>query len=302
LIGSADAAGAPDVVARFEAERARALSRARMESALWIVGLSALLWGATHFSGIGEQTIGEGPLSRIAGFLGQLNPNLRPEALFDGPDRAGSLAHWFYDLPRWVAAAFETLQMAALATCFGAVGAVLLATLASRTTMRFGVVRFAARRLFEILRTIPDIILATILVAALGVGPLAGMISLTLSTMGSLGKLFTEANENVDVRIFDGVRAAGGSWAHEIRFGLAPQVAPNYASYALIRLEINLAAAAALGIVGAGGIGIELQRAISFLQYDTYLAILLIMLVLIMSCDLASEAIRRRLTGKDVHG
>jgi phosphonate transport system permease protein len=168
--------------------------------------------------------------------------------------------------------------------------------------MRWGAVRFASRRLFEILRTIPDIILATILVAAIGVGPLAGVIALTLSTMGSLGKLFTEVNENVDARSFEGVRAAGGSWAHELRFGLAPQVAPNYASYALIRLEVNLAAAAALGIVGAGGIGVELERAISFTQFDTYLAILLLMLVLITSCDLASEAIRRRLTGKDALG
>ena len=95
------------------------------------------------------------------------------------------------------------------------------------------------------------------------------------------------------------MRACGGAWAVQLRYGLAPQIAPNYASYALIRLEVNIATAAALGIVGAGGIGLELERAISFTQFDTYLAILLMILVLIMACDLASSEIRRRLIGLD---
>jgi phosphonate transport system permease protein len=82
-----------------------------------------------------------------------------------------------------------------------------------------------------------------------------------------------------------------------MRYGVVPQVAPNLISYSLLRLETNLSAAAALGIVGAGGIGVELQRAISYTEFDTYLAILLIIVMMIFLIDMASEAIRHRLVG-----
>lgn len=288
------------IVAHFESERARAVAKSRFAAVISIAVVTALLSGAVFASGIAEQSAGADPLGRIASFLARMSPDLQADVLFEGATQTGSLRHWFYDLPRWLRAIFETLQMAILATAFGAAGAVALSTLASRTTMPFAIVRFLVRRLFEVLRTIPDIILATILVAAFGVGPLAGVIALTLSTIGSLGKLFTEVNENADPSAFEGVRAAGGGWAQELRYGLAPQVAPNYASYTLIRVEVNISLAAALGIVGAGGIGMELERAISFTEFDTYLAILLLILALITTCDLASEAIRRRLMGQEV--
>jgi phosphonate transport system permease protein len=89
--------------------------------------------------------------------------------------------------------------------------------------------------------------------------------------------------------------AAGAGPVSKIRFGVLPQVLPNYASYILLRLEINVAAAAALGIVGAGGIGLELQRAITYTEFSTYLAILLLMVLVIFVIDMTSEAIRHNL-------
>jgi len=297
MIVAATSGAEGDVVARVEAARARLLWRARAASLAGLAAFSGLLWASVAFSGVADQTIGDDPWSRIAAFLHRLSPDLRGDALFADRRHAGSLAAWYYDLPRWLAAAFETVQIAVLATTIGALAAVALAAFAARNTMPAPVVRFVVRRAFEIMRATPDIILAIILVAAFGVGPLAGIIAVTVVTAGGLGKLFTEVNENADPRPIEGVRAAGGGWAAQMRYGLLPQVAPNYASYALLRLEVNITAAAALGIVGAGGIGVELDRAISFIQFDTYLAILLMLLVLVMACDLASAAVRKRLIG-----
>lgn len=287
-----------DPVAAFEAERARVLGRQRLSSLAALLIVSALLWGAVIISGVADQSLGSEPLARVADFLDRLTPDLEADALLSDRDTRGSVASWWYDFPNWLAAAFETLQIAILATVFGGTLAAGLSMFAARNTMRFGAMRFAIRRLFEVLRTVPDIILAIILVAAFGVGPLAGVVALTLSTTGSLGKLFTEANENADPRPIEAVRAVGGSWAMQLRYGLAPQISPDFASYALIRVERNIAEAAALGIVGAGGIGLELERAISFTEFDTYLALLILIIGMIFACDLISSALRRRLIGE----
>jgi phosphonate transport system permease protein len=115
--------------------------------------------------------------------------------------------------------------------------------------------------------------------------------------MASLGKLYSEANEAADMRPVEAVKAVGGSWWAQVRFGILPQVLPHYASYGLLRLEINVGGAAALGVVGAGGIGIELSRAITYTEFDTYFALLILIIGLIILIDLVSEAIRHRLIG-----
>jgi phosphonate transport system permease protein len=99
------------------------------------------------------------------------------------------------------------------------------------------------------------------------------------------------------MRQVEAIRATGGGWWTQMRFGVLPQVLANHASYALLRLELNVGGAAALGIVGAGGIGIELSRAITFTQFDTYLALLLMIVGLIFVIDILSEDVRHRLLG-----
>ena len=284
-----------DAIANFEVARRRQLRRQWLKSSAGLLIFSLLLAAAFHQSQFFTADIGGDPARRILDFLSRLVPDLRGEVLFRGTETPGSLSAWFYDLPRWLDAIRETLEMAALATVFGAVGATLASFLCARNLMPWAPVRFFVRRALEVIRTLPDLVLALILVAAFGAGPTAGVIALTVSTVGSLGKLFAEINEEVDPRQLEALDAAGAGLLTRIRFGLIPQVLPNYASYSLLRLEGNVAAAGALGIVGAGGIGLELQRAITYTEFSTYLAILLLLVAVIFVIDLTSEAIRHRL-------
>ena len=286
----------PAVVA-FETLRRRTLRRQRMQSLAGLLIFSALLLLSFQRSQFFSSDIGGDPLGRIGDFLNRMVPDLKGDALFADRRTDGSLAWWFYDLPRWLRLGWQTVEMAVVATVLGAIGALLASFLCARNLMPIPAVRFTVRRTLEAIRTLPDLILALMLVAAFGVGPLAGVITLAISTMGSLGKLFSEVNEEVDPRQLEAMRASGAGYAAMIRYGVVPQVLPNYTSYALIRLEGNQAGAAALGIVGAGGIGIELQRAITYTEFDTYLAILLLIVGMIFLIDIASEAIRHRLIG-----
>ncbi len=285
------------VVESFEAERRRMLARHRLETVIGLVLFSLELGLSLQRSGFIDANIGNDPLARISVFLGRLAPKLRADAQLANRQTAGSLASWFYDLPLWLKAAWQTFEMAAVATTVGAVGAVGASFLCARNLMPWSPVRFVVRRSLEAIRTIPDLILALILVAAFGVGPFAGVLALVVSTVGGLGKLFAEINEQIDPRPLEAIEASGATRLRQIRYGVLPQVLPAYASYALIRLEGNLAAAAALGIVGAGGIGLELQRAITYTEFDTYLAILLLMVGMIFAIDIVSEHIRHRLIG-----
>ena len=286
-----------DVVESFEAERRRMLGRHRLQTVVGLVLFSIVMAVSLQQSGFIDADIGGDPVARIGVFLGRMAPKLRADALLSDRATAGSLASWFYDLPLWLKSAWLTLEMATVATVIGAAGAVVASFLCARNLMPWSPVRFVVRRSLEAIRTIPDLILALILVAAFGVGPFAGVVALSISTMGGLGKLFAEINEQIDPRPLEAIEASGATRLRQIRYGVLPQVLPAYASYALIRLEGNLAAAAALGIVGAGGIGLELQRAITYTEFDTYLAILLLMVSLIFAIDIVSEQIRHRLIG-----
>jgi len=285
----------PGVVVDFEAQRRAMLHRQWLHSGLGLMVFSIILLVSFQRSQFFGADIGEDPLGRIGEFLGRMAPVLEPRALLADRRTAGSLAAWYYDLPAWLKAIRETIEMAIVATLFGSLGAVGASFLCARNLMPFAPVRFVVRRGLEAIRTIPDLVLAIILVAAFGVGPLPGVIALTVSTMGGLGKLFAEINEEVDPRQLEALQAAGAGPFNKIRYGVLPQVLPNYASYGLLRLEGNLAAAAALGIVGAGGVGLELQWAITATEFSTYLAILLLMVGVIFVVDLVSEAIRHRL-------
>lgn len=297
VTGPGPGPGSDSAIARFEADRRRRLLQSRLIQLAWVLGFSAMfVWSlqiSDFFSGQG----GGDPLARMGQFLARMTPNLEARVLLEDRRTEGSLAYWYYDFPLWLDRAWETVQMAVVGTAAGAVTAFAFSLMAARNLMPLGAVRFVVRRSFEVLRTIPDIILAIMLTAAFGIGPMAGVLTLLIASTGSLGKLFTEALESADARPVEAVRASGASWVAQVRYGVLPQIAPALVSYALLRLEINLAAAAALGIVGAGGIGIELERAITYTEYDTYFAILLMIIAMIFLIDMASEFIRHRLIG-----
>jgi len=287
----------PHAVVEFERLRRSALIRQRTQAAIGLLVFSILLLVSFQRSQFFGADLGGDPLGRMADFLDRMIPDLKPQVLFADRRTDGSLSWWFYDLPLWLKAGWQTVEMAILATILGAIAGVGASFLCARNLMPFAPLRFVVRRTLEAIRTLPDLIVAIILVAAFGVGPLPGVITLAISTMGSLGKLFSEINEEVDPRPLEALEAAGAGLWTKIRFGVIPQVLPNYASYVLIRLEGNLAGAAALGIVGAGGIGLELQRAITYTEFDTYLAILMLIVGMIFLLDLLSEAIRHHLIG-----
>ncbi len=284
-------------VEAFEHERRRVLRRHRLTAAITVAVFSVLLVVSFQRSQFFSADIGGDPLGRIGDFLNRMIPHLKADALLQDKHVKGSLAWWYYDLPLWLKAGWQTVEMAVIGTVLGALAATLAGFATARNLTPHPWIGFVVRRTLEFIRTLPDVIVALFLVVAFGVGPLAGVITLTLSTFGSLGKLFAEANEAVDARPLEGLEASGAGLARKIRYGVLPQVLPSYASYTLLRLEGNVAAAAALGIVGAGGIGLELQRAITYTEFDTYFAILLLMVALIFAMDIASEQIRHRLIG-----
>jgi phosphonate transport system permease protein len=187
--------------------------------------------------------------------------------------------------------------MALFATAAGTVLGAALSFAAARNLGAPAPLVFLVRRALEIARTVPDLVWALVFLFAFGLGPLAGVLAIAIHTLGAQGKLFAEANENIDMQPLEGVRASGGSWLDEIAVGALPQVLPNYISYALWRFEINVRSATIIGFVGAGGIGMELYDALSLGYYDDAGAILLIVLATVVLIDLVSEWARARVVG-----
>ncbi len=205
--------------------------------------------------------------------------------------------YWYWGLRRWSLQLGQTLLIAYVGTATGAVLGLAGGVLASRNITPSPTLRFIAIRVLEFDRTVPDIVFALIFVVAFGLGPLAGVLAITLHTAGTLGKLFAEVIENIDMKPVEGVQGAGGTWLLQIRFGVLPQVIANFASYTLLRFEVNVRGAAVIGFVGAGGIGMELIVAIRKFYYSDVSAILLMLLACVMLIDFASERLRTRLNG-----
>jgi phosphonate transport system permease protein len=123
--------------------------------------------------------------------------------------------------------------------------------------------------------------------------------AIAIHSAGALGKLFSEVNENASMRPVEGIRATGGNWFEEIRYGIVPQVMPNFVSYVLLRFEINVRASSIVGFVGAGGIGMELNRVISLYSDDRVVAVLLLVVATVTLIDLLSERLRTFFIGRE---
>jgi phosphonate transport system permease protein len=206
------------------------------------------------------------------------------------------LAEWFWGIKRWLRLLWETLTIAYLGTIAGAAGAFLLCFLASANLGLSSTTVFVTRRILEFCRTVPEIVFALLFVVAFGLGPLPGLLAITIHTVGALGKLFAEMVENIDLKPFEGVTASGSTWPQAVRFGVVPQVLPGFASVALLRFEINVRGAAVMGFVGAGGIGQDLVEAIRKFYYTDVSAILLLVILTVMLIDFGTERLRHRLT------
>ncbi len=199
----------------------------------------------------------------------------------------GHMVHFFPAL-------VETINIAAVSTLIGAMLAMGLSLLSTRGLARWPRLIPVFRRLMDIMRAVPEIVIALVLIFVLGGGPVPAMIAIAFHTAGALGKLFSEVNENADLKPVEGLQSVGSTWLQSMWLGVVPQVSPNYLSYALLRFEINIRASAILGFVGAGGIGYELKNAMSWGKgrFDEAAAIFLLLFITIVVFDQLSSHVR----------
>jgi phosphonate transport system permease protein len=201
------------------------------------------------------------------------------------------------DFTEWrlyVSKMWLTVQMALWGTTLAIVAATPLGLLASRNiTPAF--IQIPVRRLLDIVRSVPDLVIGMIFLVAVGPGPLAGVMALAIGTTGVLAKLFSEAVESIDKGPVEGVRATGAAKLHEVVWGVIPQVAPLWTSYALYRFESNSRSATVLGLIGAGGIGQVLFDSLNAFAYSNTAAIVVVIIVAVSLIDMLSQAIRTRL-------
>ncbi len=203
----------------------------------------------------------------------------------------------FY-IPEYFELMIITINIALVSTIIAFIFAVPLSFFAARNLTKNWPLRIFTKRIMEFLRAFPEIVIAGLFSAILSIGPVAAIIAITLHTIGALGKLFYEVAENIDMKPDEGMRAVGANWLERVRFAALPQVMPNYASYALLRLEINVRASTIIGAVGGGGIGEELKLSISRGFGAKTVALVLLLFVTIVAVDQFSAWLRRRLVGE----
>jgi len=201
-------------------------------------------------------------------------------------------------LLRFLKSLGETLAIALLGTLLAASIALPLSLIAARNTTVSQVLRFFTRRSFDTLRGVDTLVWALVWINVVGLGPFAGVLAIAISDIGSLGKLFSEAIEASDERSVEGVTASGGAKLHGIRFGLLPQVAPVLIGQCLYFFESNTRSATIIGIVGAGGIGLELSEMIRTLEWQKVSFLIILILVAVSVIDRLSTLLRSAIAGK----
>lgn len=202
------------------------------------------------------------------------------------------------DFSRWkqvLTLAAETVAMGFWGTILGILISVPLGFLAARNTAKNFLIYHLSKTLVTLLRSIPDVIYAFFFVTAFGLGPQAGVAALTLATVGLLGKFYAEAVESIDEKPVEALAAAGSRCLSVIRHAIVPQVLPLFMGYNLYLLDHNIRVALALGVVGAGGLGVELFTQMRGFHYQKAAAILVIILVIITTIDRVSAYLRHRI-------
>jgi phosphonate transport system permease protein len=192
----------------------------------------------------------------------------------------------------------ETLAIAFLGTLIASVLAMPLSLLAAENTTPSRALRFAIRRLLDCIRGIDTLIWALVFVGVVGLGPFAGVLAIAVSDTGSFGKLFSEALESTRGRERETIVASGGNTWLGIRFGLLPQVLPIIAGVILYYFESNTRSATIIGIVGAGGIGLQLSEQIRTYDFDQVAFIVLLILIAVATIDWISGKLRFAIIGR----
>ena len=208
-------------------------------------------------------------------------------------------AEWFWSFKRIARLIGETVLMAYVGTLTGGIVAFALNFVASPNLTSNALIVFCARRFLEFCRTVPDVVFALVFVVAFGLGPLPGVLAIAIHSAGALGKQFFETTENIDPKPIEGLRSVGASYIATIRYAAVPQVLASFASFALLRFEINVRGATVLGFVGAGGIGQDLMEAIRKFYYSDVSAMLVLIIAVVMTIDISTQYLRRALIGEE---
>jgi len=187
---------------------------------------------------------------------------------------------------------FVTIQIAVWGTLLAIVFSVPFGLMSASNIVPAAVYQ-PVRRVMDAARAINEMIFAMLFIAAVGLGPMAGILALFVHTTGTLSKLFSEAVEAIDPRPVEGIRATGANVLEDIVYGVIPQVLPLWISYSLYRFEANVRSASVVGMVGAGGIGMLLWDAIRGFQYGATAAMLIVIIITVSLVDLGSSVLRK---------
>ena len=210
-----------------------------------------------------------------------------------------SLPPSFEEADRILPRLFETLAIALLGTTFGILLAFPLAIFASRNIVKNPLIYQSVRFVIDTFRGISEIVWAYLLVSAVGLGPFPGVLALTIHNAGALGKYFSETIESIDPGIMEAVAAPGSNQIKLFSRGIWPELKPLFINYMFFYFEASVRQATILGIVGAGGIGLEFIIAIKHFKYPVAMTIVFAMLLLVVVTDRTSAFVRGRLVGRD---
>jgi phosphonate transport system permease protein len=249
--------------------------------ALAVAAIALLIFGLWHLG------------FSLTRFLNGLDSLGKLTVLMFPPEWGDAATLW-----RFVKALGETVAIAFLGTLLAACFALPLSLVAARNTTVSRILRFFARRGFDTLRGVDVLVWALIWVNVVGLGPFAGVLAIAISDIGSLGKLFSEAIEASDQKAVEGVKASGGNKLHSIRFGLLPQVAPVLIGQCLYYFESNTRSATIIGIVGAGGIGLQLSEQIRTLEWQKVAFLIIMILITVSVIDHISTRLRTAISGR----
>lgn len=276
--GTATSAAEQKQASRDRAEIERQSQAFRVPRARFLTGVLVaavlFLWSAdgAQFDFL---KLGEGA-SNMGGFLSRMFP----------PD--------FSEFPLILSLLVETLQMAIVGTVLGTVLALFFAFGAAANIAPTWLY-YPCRWTMNIIRSLPDLVIALMFVSAVGLGPFAGILAMTVGSIGSIGKIFAEAMESVDRGPITALEAVGASRRQIIQYAILPQAMPMLTSYTLLLFEGNVRGATILGLVGAGGIGLELTTAMNRYEYSHLGAMVICIIILVTIIDQASAIIRKKI-------
>ncbi|MBC8100232.1 MAG: phosphonate ABC transporter, permease protein PhnE [Armatimonadetes bacterium] len=217
-------------------------------------------------------------------------------ALTRGTDMTYTLfgTDFIIGFPRIITSIAETIQMALIGTLGAVILSIPFGLLAARNVSPHPAVYRTTRFILNTLRSIPELIYGLIFVAAVGLGPFPGVLALMFGSIGSISRLFAETIEQIDPQQVLALRATGAGSAQTFIYAVLPQAFPLMISYSLIYFEHNVRGATILGVVGAGGVGFELQTYISLFQYDKLLGAVIVLVVAVTVIDRFSSYVRSR--------